>query len=118
MCELYSKLIQIFIFINKDPVRRAIFEDRIEPKGAKKSNWFTIEEGIQKMRKGHFAFHVETGSGYKIVQETFEEDEKCDFQEIDYLNQFCPHLVTRRRSPYVELLKVGYVNLYYSSVIL
>lgn len=95
----------------KDPVRRAIFEERIEPRGAKRTNWLAIEDGVERMRRGYFAFHVEPGCAYKIVQETFEEEEKCGFQEIDYLNVFDPHFIVRRRSPYSELFRVGYVAL-------
>ncbi|XP_011502004.1 PREDICTED: glutamate receptor ionotropic, kainate 2-like [Ceratosolen solmsi marchali] len=91
----------------KDPVRRAIFEERIEPRGTHKTNWYAIEDGIERIRHGQFAFHVELGCAYKIIQETFAEDEKCGFHEIDYFNVFDPHFIVRRRSPYLELLRVG-----------
>ncbi|XP_016839636.1 glutamate receptor 2 isoform X1 [Nasonia vitripennis] len=96
----------------KDPIRRTIFEERIEPRTSKKTNWLTIEDGIEKLRGGYFAFHVELGPAYKLIQERYEEDEKCGFQEIDYLNVFYAHLVVRRRSPYLELLRVGAMRLY------
>lgn len=65
----------------RDPVRRAIYEEKVE--NSRKNNWFKLEEGIQRMRKdGQFAFHVEKYSGYKVIQNTFEEVEKCGFQEM------------------------------------
>ncbi|XP_023314633.1 probable glutamate receptor [Trichogramma pretiosum] len=97
----------------KDPVRRSVYEDRIcSGSTSKKCNWYGIEEGIERVRRGQFAFHVVLGAAYKIVAETYAEDEKCDFHEIDYLNQFDPHFVIPVRSPYVEHFRVGALKLH------
>ncbi|KAJ8676245.1 hypothetical protein QAD02_012031 [Eretmocerus hayati] len=96
----------------KDPVRKAIFERKVEPRGSRKNNWLTIEEGIERLRNGYFAFHSVAGKVYKIIQETFEESEKCGFQEIDYLNVFDPCFVAQKRTPYLELFRVGLVRLH------
>jgi hypothetical protein len=44
-----------------------------------------LTEGVEKIREGLFAFHMELGVGYKIIGQTFQEDEKCGLQEIQYL---------------------------------
>lgn len=59
------------------------------------------------MRKGLFAFHMETGAGYKIVGETFFEYEKCDLEEIQFLQVPDPWLAIRKNSSYKEMLKIG-----------
>lgn len=59
------------------------------------------------MRKGLFAFHMELGVGYKIVGETFQEDEKCGIQEIQYLQVVDPYYAVQKNSSYKELFKIS-----------
>ncbi|XP_066246802.1 uncharacterized protein [Euwallacea similis] len=87
-------------------IRKAIYEKKVSPPG-KPANFFPVEKGIQRMRQGLFAFHVETGVGYKLVGETFKEDEKCGLQEIQYLQVIDPWLAIQKNSSYKEHLKVG-----------
>lgn len=58
------------------------------------------------MRQGFFAFFMETGPGYKIIQETFEEDEKCGFREMYFIEHFDPMFTIVKKSPYVEIIRV------------
>ncbi|XP_053981714.1 probable glutamate receptor isoform X1 [Hylaeus volcanicus] len=88
----------------QDPVRRAIVDQRIEPKG-QKSNWMDISEGVQRLRTELFAFHGERGTTYKIIQETFREEEKCGIQEIFMLGVLDPLMAVRMRSPYREIVR-------------
>ncbi|CAH0555238.1 unnamed protein product [Brassicogethes aeneus] len=78
----------------------------VAPPG-KPNKFMPIEEGIRKMRGGLFAFHVETGAGYKLVGETFHEDEKCGLQEIQYLQVPDPWLAIQKNSSFKEILKIG-----------
>ncbi|GLV44369.1 Ionotropic receptor 75d [Carabus blaptoides fortunei] len=50
---------------------------------------------------------MEGGSGYKIVGETFYEHEKCDLQEISFLQVPDPWLAIQKNSSYKEMLKIG-----------
>lgn len=81
-------------------------EPKIRGAIADKCEWLGLDEGVKRLRGGHFALHAVLGWAYKIVHESFEEDEKCDFEEIDYLNVFEPHMVVAKDSPYKELLRV------------
>lgn len=89
-----------------DPVRRE-FRERFVTN--KTSIWITLEDGIEKVRQGLFAFHVDTAAGYQLIQETYEEDEKCGLQEIDYMGVLDPMLVIKKKSPYREIFRVGSV---------
>nr|XP_015835109.1 PREDICTED: glutamate receptor ionotropic, delta-2 isoform X2 [Tribolium castaneum] len=96
-----------FYFPNAtEPIRRAIYQQKVAPPG-QKPKFYPIEEGIRKMRQGLFAFHVETGPGYKFVSEIFREDEKCGLQEIQYLQVPDPWLAIQKNSSYKKMLKVG-----------
>ena len=88
----------------QDPVRRAIVDQKVEPKGHNGS-WMTVQEGVRRVRNELFAFHAERGAFYKIVQETYLEEEKCGIMEIDVLNMLYPLLVMQTRSPYLEIVK-------------
>lgn len=90
----------------QDPIRKAILEQRIEPKG-RKSNWMSIEEGVRRIRNELFAFQGEIGTVYQLMQDTYLEEEKCGLTEIDFLNVLYPLLVIQKQSPYSEIIKTG-----------
>ncbi|VVC86476.1 unnamed protein product [Leptidea sinapis] len=57
--------------------------------------------------QGLFAFHMETGVGYKFVGKYFEEGEKCGLKEIQYLQVIDPWLAVRKGSVFIEIFKIG-----------
>lgn len=72
-----------------EPVRKKIYEQKVRNKDGSE-NFMNLEIGIENVRKGLFAFHTESGVGYKIIGETFYEDEKCGLKEIKYLDVIDP----------------------------
>ncbi|KAI8435876.1 hypothetical protein MSG28_004084, partial [Choristoneura fumiferana] len=56
---------------------------------------------------GLFAFHMETGVGYKFVGKYFQESEKCGLKEIQYLQVIDPWLAVRKNTPFKEMFKIG-----------
>ncbi|XP_038211444.1 ionotropic receptor 75a-like [Zerene cesonia] len=95
-----------FVFrMFKDPVKQAIFK-KVEPaKG--KSHYYSLNEGVKKIRQGLFAYHSILEPVYRRVEETFLETEKCDLMEIDYMNARHPFVPIYKNSPYLELLRVA-----------
>ncbi|XP_063618549.1 uncharacterized protein LOC134791452 isoform X2 [Cydia splendana] len=89
-----------------EPVRKAIYETKVAPRGST-PRFMPMEEGVKKMRKGLFAFHMETGVGYKFVGKYFQESEKCGLKEIQYLQVIDPWLAVRKNTPYKEMFKLG-----------
>ncbi|CAG9584439.1 unnamed protein product [Danaus chrysippus] len=89
-----------------EPIRRAIYEKKVAPPGTT-PRFMTMEEGVQEIRKGLFAFHMETGVGYKFVGKYFEEGEKCGLKEIQYLRVIDPWLAVRKQTPFKEMFKIG-----------
>ncbi|XP_076634541.1 ionotropic receptor 75a-like [Colletes latitarsis] len=88
----------------QDPVRRAIVDERIEPKG-QKASWMNMSEGVRRIRSELFAFHAERGTTYKLMQETFQEEEKCGINEIYMLGVLDPLMTIQTRSPYREIIR-------------
>nr|AMM70652.1 ionotropic receptor 75p1 [Heliconius melpomene rosina] len=93
-----------------EPIRKAIYNKKIAPKG-KKPNFYTMKEGVEKIRRGLFAFHMELNPGYRLIQETYQEDEKCDLVEIDYINEIDPWVPGQKRSPYKDLFKINFIRI-------
>nr|CAD7409507.1 unnamed protein product [Timema cristinae] len=93
-----------------EPIRRAIYQKRIAPKGST-PRFIKLEEGVAKVKKGMFAFHFEVGTGYKLVSETFEEDEKCGLTRIPYIQVVDAYLVIQKRSVYKEIISVAFRKL-------
>lgn len=52
---------------------------------------------------------MELNPGYRLIQETYQEDEKCDLVEIDYINEIDPWVPGQKRSPYKDLFKIKLV---------
>ncbi|KAH9631872.1 hypothetical protein HF086_014344 [Spodoptera exigua] len=50
--------------------------------------------------------HVMILQGYRLIQETYQEDEKCDLVEIDYINEIDPWVPGQKRSPFKDLFKI------------
>ncbi|KYN19932.1 putative glutamate receptor [Trachymyrmex cornetzi] len=94
----------------QDPIRKAIVEQKVEPKGHK-PNWMSLEEGVRRVRNEPFAFHGIRSPIYQIMQRTYQEKEKCGLTEIDYLNQIHLVIPIAKKSPYLEIIKNGALKL-------
>ncbi|XP_072932062.1 uncharacterized protein [Epargyreus clarus] len=97
-----------------EPIRKAIYETKVAPPDTN-PNFLTMEEGVKRMRKGLFAFHMETGVGYKFVGKYFEEGQKCGLKEIQYLQVIDPWLAVKKNTSFKEMFKIGYSE--YSKII-
>nr|XP_026488460.1 ionotropic receptor 75a-like [Vanessa tameamea] len=89
-----------------DPIKKAIYEKKIVPRGYK-PNFMSLEEGVRRLQKKPFAFNMFLGGGYKLVEKYFLEHEKCDLQEIEYIEENKPWLACRKKSPLKEMYKIG-----------
>ncbi|XP_058828564.1 ionotropic receptor 75a-like [Topomyia yanbarensis] len=93
-----------------EPTRQAIYERKIrQPSGSE--NFIPLEQGIDQIRQGLYAFHVEQGVGYKVISETYQEDEKCGLQEIQYLQVIDPYYAIQKNSSFKEHVKIGLFRL-------
>ncbi|XP_055698346.1 probable glutamate receptor [Phlebotomus papatasi] len=98
-----------------EPIRKAIYETKIAPPG-KKERYLEQSEGIAKVRQGLFAFYIEGTRGYKLIEETFYESEKCGLMEIEYLQSTDTWLSIEKYSAYKEVMKVSLFKMKESGV--
>ncbi|CAH1640111.1 unnamed protein product [Spodoptera littoralis] len=88
-----------------DDVRKNIYR-RIDPEKGQK-HYYNLQEGVERIRQGLFAFHSIVEPVYRQIEDTFLENEKCDLMEADFLNNFDPFVPVRKGSPYFELYRVA-----------
>lgn len=79
--------------------------------------WIHMTENAGWFKQGLFAFHMELALGYKLMSETFFEDEKCGIREIAYLQVTDPWYSIRKNSSYKEMFKIGQVFLIWCPLI-
>ncbi|KAJ2948697.1 hypothetical protein O0L34_g7952 [Tuta absoluta] len=79
--------------------------------------YYHLHEGVQKIRQGLFAFHSIVEPVYRHIEDTFQEHEKCDLVEVDYLGEqdggFIP---VAKNSSYLELLRVVFKQIQESGI--
>lgn len=98
-----------FFSTETEPIRKKIYETKIAPP-ERKPNWVNASYGVSRMRRRLYAFHMEVGTLYEHVKDTFYEHEKCGLIEISYLRVIDPWHVIPKHSPYKEIFKVGLVD--------
>lgn len=99
--EAYNK----YFFKNTDdPVRKALYDRKIAPP-KKPPNFFNLSYGVNRIRQGLFAFQMESGSGYMLMENTYYEHEKCGLKEIKALPLSDPWVPMKKNSPYREIMK-------------
>ncbi|XP_075980883.1 ionotropic receptor 75a-like [Anticarsia gemmatalis] len=104
-----------FIFgLYKDPVRVSVYK-RVDPEKGRKQ-FYSINEGVERIREGLFAFHSIVEPVYRRIEQTFLESEKCDLMEIDFMNSFDTFVPVRKDSPYLELLRVVFKQIRESGI--
>lgn len=72
---------------------------------------YPLEQGVNKIREGLFAFHMELGAGYKFVSETFFEHEKCTLKEMQFYELIDPWYAIQKNSSLKEMVKVALFRL-------
>lgn len=93
-------------FRNEDePIRRQITRKKIEPPNHP-ARYYNMSYGVQRMQNEFFAFHTEMGIGYKHIQHTFLEHEKCALKSIEYFRMGYPLITMPKNMPYKEMMKV------------
>nr|XP_026493640.1 glutamate receptor 1-like [Vanessa tameamea] len=98
----------------KDQLRRLIYK-RIKPEKGE-GHFYSLNEGVERLRQGLFAFHSVMESVYRRVEETFLETEKCDLMEVDFMNALDPFVPIYKHSPYIELLRVAFKRIHESGI--
>ncbi|XP_058449198.1 uncharacterized protein LOC131429168 [Malaya genurostris] len=77
----YAFYNRIYLAAAKDPVRRALYEQKIVGKNGS-LNIYELNDGVSRLREGLFAYHGDLSPIYYRISETFNDVEKCYLREI------------------------------------
>lgn len=84
-----------------------LYKRKIFPPGAKKPNYFDPEIGIEKVKHGGFAYHTDVPTAYYLIRKTFDNDDICELEEIDFIKAIMLPVVYQKNSPYTKLFARG-----------
>lgn len=91
-----------------DPVAHELHRKKVKPnKKRAVEPYFTAEEGLKKVQKGGYAFHVDVATAYKIIEDTFSQDEICDLEEVQLFPARHTATATRKHSPFKKMVTYG-----------
>ncbi|XP_053664082.1 ionotropic receptor 75a-like [Anopheles marshallii] len=93
-----------------EPTRKALYERKMRNKDGTE-NFLPLAQGVELIRQGHYAFHVERGVCYKLISETFQEEEKCGLQEMEYLKVIEPYYAVQKNSSFREPVRINLFKL-------
>lgn len=89
-----------------DPLLRAVYEQKLV-RPDKTENFLPVADGVKKMRKGFYAFFCELGPCYSLISKTFEDNEKCNLQELVYVVFLDPYYAMQKNSTLREFIRIG-----------
>lgn len=88
-------------------ILKRVYQTKIKPYG--EQGWiYDPAKGVERVRAELFAYQLESATAYKLIKETYSDDEKCSLSEITILR--VPRLTATiaRNSPYKELFRQRY----------
>lgn len=88
-------------------ILKRVYQTKIKPFG--EQGWiYDPAKGVERVRTELFAYQLESATAYKLIKETYSDDEKCSLSEITVLR--VPRLTATiaRNSPYKELFRQRY----------
>ncbi|KAJ8670415.1 hypothetical protein QAD02_001674 [Eretmocerus hayati] len=97
-----------FFSTHPDPVVAELNKKRLLPNRIReKASYYSPEEGLEKVQKGGFAFFIDIATAYKIIEDTFNQDEICDLQEIRLIPPAAVAIGTAKHSPFKKMVTYG-----------
>ncbi|XP_050513541.1 ionotropic receptor 75a-like isoform X2 [Diabrotica virgifera virgifera] len=86
-----------------DPDAIELFEVKIKNSN-NNSGFYSPTEGLELVRQGGFAFHVETSTAYPIIEETFSNQEICELEQVQMYRTQPMHTNLQKNSPFREMM--------------
>ncbi|XP_068084829.1 ionotropic receptor 75a-like [Anabrus simplex] len=87
------------------PIVHRIFKERLYTVPHKQA-FMPLNEGVERVRHGMFAFHVDI-SAYKYIKDTYFEDEKCGLKRVPLFQTQMLSVPIAKNSPYKDLITRG-----------
>ncbi|CAK1550720.1 unnamed protein product [Leptosia nina] len=88
-----------------DPIAKALYNRRVVT--ATENNFYPPLEGMRLVKRGGFAFHVDTIIAYPMMRDFFTEAEICEVQEVYMIPPQKMGAILQKGSPYREHVSYG-----------
>ncbi|XP_046969931.1 ionotropic receptor 75a-like [Vanessa cardui] len=108
---LYNK---DFFKRTKDPLALELYHRKIVT--SRHYNFLEPEYGMRLVKRGGFAYHVDSITAYRIMKRSFSEREICDAHEIHLYPPQNMAAVLQKDSPYREHITVGIRKIFESGL--
>ncbi|CAO1398708.1 unnamed protein product [Diamesa tonsa] len=107
-----------FFQLTTDKLALELFKKKVVVKGKPLTeNFFSVLDGVKKLKKGGFAFHVDVSYAYRTIHDLLSETEICELHEM-LLFPIRPLAVgIPNGSPLKELINVGLQRLVESGML-
>jgi hypothetical protein len=90
-----------------DPAVKELYNKKMRPPKSSVPYAFPVNTAIEKLHKESFAIHDEAIALYPIIEQTFNNEDKCAITEIVLFPPSTMYTVIKKRSPYRKLLAYG-----------
>ncbi|KAJ8943035.1 hypothetical protein NQ318_022579, partial [Aromia moschata] len=87
-----------------DPDAISLYRTKIEEPFNNNSGFYLPNVGLELVKNGGFAFHVETSTAYPIIEETFSNELICELEEIKMYKIQPMHTNLQKTSPFKDML--------------
>ncbi|CAH1113584.1 unnamed protein product [Psylliodes chrysocephalus] len=100
-CEdiLYNR--DYFLYTSDKPSKDLYLQKILS--GVNNSNFLTPQEGLDLVKEGGYAFHVELATAYPIIQSTFSERSMCELREVQMYRTQPMHSNLQKYSPFRDM---------------
>ncbi|XP_051154126.1 ionotropic receptor 75a-like isoform X2 [Leptopilina boulardi] len=100
--------IRNFFATTNDPHVIKLYNKKIAPNEKRKTaNYLKAHEGLRRVKHGGFAFQIESGTAYKIIDDTFTEEEICELVVILMVPTEHLATATAKNSPFKKMVTYG-----------
>lgn len=99
-----------FFQTSNDTIAQEFYKKKVL-NGPSRGKYYPIEKGLKLLRQGGYAFHFDTSYGYRMITETFSEDEICELHQMLIFAKRPLSVTVAKHSPFKELIMVEMLKL-------
>ncbi|KAF5279527.1 hypothetical protein FQR65_LT03349 [Abscondita terminalis] len=79
-------------------------------------SYVPVNEGLNRVKSGSYAYHTEANTGYTTISTTFEPYQICELGEVNLLPPQILWLFSQKNSEYTKIVQVGYNKMLQSGI--
>lgn len=74
-----------------------------------KEKFMAPYDGMKRVRKGFFAYHIDLNTAYPLIERLFDNQQTCQLTEVFLVKPTDTGVFMSRNGSFVELAKIGWV---------